>query len=550
MTESPTHKSLVEFLRLRASRTPQQNAIFYFDTGISYQMLDEQSDALASALASLGFRAHDRLALFLQNEPAVVVATFAVWKLGGVVVPLNIMLKEYELDYHLGDAQAAGVICGESEADWVAEVARCRGLRFLITVSPYDYLDPARPLPEVVASAAPRAAARQPEEVFALHALLEKHRGQRLQEPEGPPEEVAYLHYTSGTTGPSKGAMVTHPSVLFNARSYERCCGVGRDDCILAIAPLFHITGAIGHLATACYLGIPMVLLHRFHPAEAIRQTAARKATFTIGALTALVAMLEHPEFDAQKLATLTKVFSGGAPVLPAVVERWEKATGAYIHNVWGMTETTSPGTITPLGVRAPVDRETGALAIGLPVPGTEVRIVDPVSGEDLPPGEVGEMLNRGPHIFRGYWNKSEETAHALRDGWLYTGDFAKVDAEGWVYWIERKKDLIITSGYKVWPREVEGVLLEHPGVSEVAVIGAPDSYRGEAVTAAVVLKPEWHGKIGEDEMIAFSRSRLANYKCPRKVEILDELPKSPQGKILRKVLRAIAGAEQPAPRP
>lgn len=548
--ESPTHKSLVEFLQLHAARTPRQNAIFYFDTAISYRALDEQSDALASALASLGFRAHDRLALFLQNEPALAVATFAVWKLGGVAVPLNIMLKEHELDYHLGDSQVAGVICGENDGGWVSEVARRQGLRFLITVSPYDYLDPARPLPEVVAPLAPRGAARQPEGALEMRALLESSRGQRPHAPEGPPEEIAYLHYTSGTTGPSKGAMVAHSSVLFNAMSYERGCGLGREDCILAIAPLFHITGAIGHLATAVYLGVPMVLLHRFHPAEAIRQTFARKATFTIGALTALVAMLDHPDFAARKLATLTKVFSGGAPVLPAVVERWEKATGAYIHNVWGMTETTSPGTITPLGVRAPVDPETGALAIGLPVPQTEVRIVDPLTGEDLPAGQVGEMLDRGPHIFRGYWNKPEETAHALRDGWLYTGDFAKVDAEGWVYWIERKKDLIITSGYKVWPREVEGALLEHPGVSEVAVIGAPDSYRGEAVSATVVLKPEWRGKIREDELIAFSRSRLANYKCPRRLEICDELPKSPQGKILRKVLREMAGAEQHTPRP
>jgi long-chain acyl-CoA synthetase len=543
--ENPTPNSLVEFLRLHAARSPHQNAIFYFDTAISYQALDEQSDALASALVGLGFHAHDRLALFLQNEPAMVVATFAVWKLGGVAVPLNIMLKEHELDYHLGDSQVAGVICSENDADLVGEVARRRGLRFLITVSPYDYLDPGRPLPEVVAP----PASRQSEGALAMRSLLEKHRGRRPEAPPGPPEEIAYLHYTSGTTGPSKGAMVAHSSVLFNAASYEQGCGLGREDCILAIAPLFHITGAIGHLATACHLGVPMVLLHRFHPAEAIRQTFARKATFTIGALTALVAMLDRPDFDARKLATLTKVFSGGAPVLPAVVERWEKATGAYIHNVWGMTETTSPGTITPLGVRAPVDPETGALAIGLPVPQTEVRIVDPASGERLPPGQVGELVVRGPHIFRGYWNKPDETSHAWRDGWLYTGDFAKVDREGWVYWIERKKDLIITSGYKVWPREVEGVLLEHPGISEVAVIGAPDPYRGEAVSAAVVLKPEWRGKIEEDELIAFSRSRLANYKCPRRVEILDELPKSPQGKILRKVLREMAGVQQEEPR-
>jgi long-chain acyl-CoA synthetase len=202
------------------------------------------------------------------------------------------------------------------------------------------------------------------------------------------------------------------------------------------------------------------------------------------------------------------------------------------------MTETTSPGTWTPFGERAPVDPETGALSVGRPIPGSEVRIVDPDTGQARPPGEVGEIVVRGPHVFKGYWNKPEETAQTLREGWLYTGDLGKMDAQGWVYWIERRKDIINVSGFKVWPREVEGVLLEHPAVLEAAVIGVPDPYRGETVKAVVVLRPEFRGRVSAEELIAFCRDRMANYKYPRLVEFRDELPKNPQGKILKYVLR------------
>ncbi|MCS7311373.1 MAG: AMP-binding protein, partial [Acidobacteria bacterium] len=257
-----------------------------------------------------------------------------------------------------------------------------------------------------------------------------------------------------------------------------------------------------------------------------------------IGSITAFIAMMNSEAFDPMRLRTLRKVFSGGAPVQPAVVKRWEWATGVYIHNVWGMTETTSPGTWTPLGERAPVDPETGALSVGRPIPGSEVRIVDPETGQPRPTGEVGEIVVRGPHVFKGYWNKPEETAQTLREGWLYTGDLGKMDTQGWVYWIERRKDIINVSGFKVWPREVEGVLLEHPAVLEAAVIGVPDPYRGETVKAIVVPRPEFRDQVSAEELIAFCRDRLANYKYPRLVEFRDELPKNPQGKILKYVLR------------
>lgn len=517
-------ESLLDLLRDHAARAPGRSAVHYFDTGLTYGELDAASDALGAALQELGVRRGDRVAVFLQNEPGAVVTHYAVWKAGGLVVPLNVMLRERELGEHLADAGVAGIVCQRADAGWVAAVAGRAGARFVIATAPASGLDPD-------ADSAPGPA-------LDLEDLVRRHRGRRPAGPRPTRVDGAYLHYTSGTTGPPKGALITHANILFNAGTYQRLCGLGPEDVLLALAPLFHITGTIGHVAAACYVGAPLVLLHRFQADEALRQIARYRATFAIGSITAFLALLEHPDFDPARLASLRKLFSGGAPVSPAVVERWERATGVYIHNVWGMTETTSPGTWTPLGERAPVDPRTGALSVGRSVPGTEVRIVDPVSGRPLQAGAVGELTVRGPHVFREYWGRPDETAHALRDGWLHTGDLALQDAAGWVYWIERTKDLINVSGFKVWPREVEAVLLEHPAVMEVAVVGAPDPYRGEIVKAVVVLRPGCQAQVDAAALTRFCRERLAAYKAPRLVEFRDALPKSPQGKVLKYALR------------
>jgi long-chain acyl-CoA synthetase len=516
--------SLVDRLRAHAHRWPQRPAIHYFDTVVTYGELDADTDALACALAARGVRPGDRVAVLLQNEPAAIRAHFATWKAGGAVVPLNVMFRERELAFHLADAGAAALVCAEGDAAWVAPVAERAGVGAVLTAG---RLDPNR------------RTAGASDAAGDLDALVRRHRGgqPRAAPPTG--RDTAYLHYTSGTTGPAKGALISHANVLFNAATYQRLCQLGETDVVLAMAPLFHITGTVGHLAAACHVGIPLVLLHRFEAGEAIRQIRAHRPTFTVGAITAFLALLEHPAFDPPALASLRKLFSGGAPVAPAVVARWERATGVYIHNVWGMTETTSPGTWTPLGERAPVDPCTGALSVGRPVPGTEARIVEPDSGRPLPPGEVGELTVRGPHVFQGYWRRPDETAHAVRDGWLYTGDVAAQDAAGWVYWIERRKHLINVSGFKVWPREVEDVLLQHPAVREAAVVGAPDAYRGETVKAVVVLDPARQAGIEAADLVRFCRQRMAAYKAPRLIEFREALPKSPQGKVLKHALRA-----------
>jgi long-chain acyl-CoA synthetase len=259
----------------------------------------------------------------------------------------------------------------------------------------------------------------------------------------------------------------------------------------------------------------------------------------TLGSITVFISWMNHPDMKKYDFSTMKKVYTGGAPVPMAVVKKFEEISGTYIHNAYGLTETNSPSHFTPWGTRAPVDEETGALSIGIPICNAISKIMDLETGErELPPGEIGEIVVKGPMVIPGYWNKPQETAHAIRNGWLYTGDVGKMDEKGWFYVIDRKKDLIIVSGYKVWPREVEDVLYQHPAVKEATVIGIPDPYRGETVKAFVALKEPSKDKVSSEELIEFCRKRMAAYKCPRMVEITPEIPKTFTGKFLRRALR------------
>ncbi len=257
--------------------------------------------------------------------------------------------------------------------------------------------------------------------------------------------------------------------------------------------------------------------------------------TFTVGSITAFIALMNAKTADQRQLPRFNRLVSGGAPIAPATVEAWERKFGGYIHNIYGLTETTSPSHCVPIGTRAPVDPQSGALSVGVPVFNTIVRVVDDERNE-LPPGEVGEFVTTGPQVVSGYWEKPEETEHAIPGGALHTGDVGLMDEDGWFYLVDRKKDMINVSGYKVWPRDIEDALYEHEAVREVAVVGVPDEYRGETVKAFVSLKPG--ASAAPEELIAFCKDRMAAYKYPRQVEIIEELPKTATGKILRRELR------------
>jgi long-chain acyl-CoA synthetase len=525
------HESMLSAFRHTAHRVPDRTAMLYFDTPISFGELDRLTDAFAAALRAEGFEPGDRLAVYLQNVPQFLIAIVATWKAGGIVVSVSPMLKHKELRAQLEDSGAAALITFESLWHEIArDVVPETDVRIAITTSELDFLDEVPPL---LRDAVRR---RDPATIDLIEALERHHDGRPMAPPAAPTSrDTAFLTYTSGTTGPSKGAMNSHGNVLFNARCYREWIGLGDDDVAFGVAPFFHITGLIGHLAVGMLVGMPLVMTYRFDADASLELIERHGATYTVGAITAFIALMNAASADRRDLSTLTKICSGGAPIAPATVEAWEREFGAYIHNIYGLTETTSPSHCVPFGHRAPVDPESGALSVGVPVFNTVVRVVDD-DGNDVPVGEIGEFVTSGPQVVSGYWNRPEETEHAIPGGALHTGDVGLMDADGWFYLVDRKKDQINVSGYKVWPRDVEDALYGHDAVREVAVVGVPDEYRGETVKAFVSLRPG--ESVTADELIAYCRERMAAYKYPRQIEFVDELPKTASGKVLRRELR------------
>ncbi|MFC7343979.1 AMP-binding protein [Saccharopolyspora griseoalba] len=526
---SREHDSVLEMFTAALCRAPDAPVIKYFDGVITMSELDELSGALAVALAERGFAAGDRLALFLQNVPQFVIAALAAWKAGGIVVPANPMYRERELSTVLADSGAKVVVCLDSLHSVVEGARPGTPVEHVITTSELEHQTRHD---ERIFGSGQRA---RPEGPLDMAELIEQHRGQQPDPVHPGPDDVAMLPYTSGTTGPPKGSENTHGNVVFNAQVYRDWMPVREGDAIYGVAPLFHITGLIGHLAVALLVPVPLVLTYRFDPVVAAEAIAEHGVTFTIGSITVFIAWSNTPEVTREQLAGLRSVYSGGAPIPQAAIRAFQDKFGHYIHNGYGLTETNSPSHAVPFSREAPVDPASGAVAVGVPVPSTVVRIV----GEDdqeLPVGEIGEIVTEGPQVAIGYWNKPEETAHAMPGGRFHTGDVGFMDADGWFYIVDRKKDQINASGYKVWPREVEDVLYEHEAVREAAVVGAVDPYRGETVKAFVSLKPD--ASASEEELIEFCKQRLAAYKYPRAIEIRDELPKTVTGKILRRQLR------------
>jgi long-chain acyl-CoA synthetase len=516
--------------RAGVERDPDGVALRYFDGTVSRRELDELSDALAVGLLASGFGRGDRLAVYLQNVPQFVVAMVATWKAGGVMVSINPMSRTRELSYLLADSGAAVLLSLESlYGDVAREVVPGTDVRLVLTTSELDFQT------------------RDDERLFAgtrrqrhegTEDLLEfagRYRGQAPPPVDLGADDVAFLTYTSGTTGVPKGAMNTHRNVVFTAQVYRDWARAGRDGAIFGIAPLFHITGLIGHVAVGMLVPAPLVLAYRFEPQVVLDALVEHRPAFTIGAITALNALLNAPGFTRDHFSSFTSVYSGGAAISPTAERAFREATGMQVHNTYGLTETTSPMTVTPFGSPSPVDPTSGALSVGTPAPNTVVRIQDD-DGQDLPLGEVGEIVAEGPQVVAGYWGKPEETAKGLPGGALHSGDVGFMDPDGWVYIVDRKKDMINASGYKVWPREVEDVLAEHPAVRESAVVGVPDDRRGETVKAYVSLRAGV--AVTPEELVAHCRERMAAYKYPRHVELIDELPKTVTGKILRRELR------------
>jgi long-chain acyl-CoA synthetase len=507
--------------------------VHYFDSSLTAGQCELMSDAVAAYLQDrCEVQAGDRIGMYLQNIPQVVIAVLAAWKCGAVIVPCNPMLREAELAKVLAGSGSRVLICQE---DLYADIAQAAvpstAIEHVITTSPLDFLDAESALPTALAG----MTRTRTQKASDLLSVVDNHGGRKPRPVELTGDDVAFMVYTSGTTGDPKGAMNTHSNVVFATTVYEQWIGLTQQDTILGLAPLFHVTGLIGHVTLALLTGSPLVLFYRFDAGEACRLAQKYRATFTVSAVTAFIALLNHEAMDTYDLSSLTKVYTGGAPTPPSVLDDWRARTGTRIQPMYGLTEATSPTHMTPHGAIPPIDVHTGAMSVGVPVFDTDVKVVND-AGIECEPGEIGEFVIAGPQIVPGYWQKPEETAKAIGPDGLRTGDVGFMDEEGWFYLVDRSKDMIVASGFKVWPREVEEVLYQHPAVREAAVVGVPDPYRGETIKAVVSLKKNMSATV--DEIKAYARERLAAYKYPRIVELMDELPKTTSGKIMRRLLQ------------
>jgi long-chain acyl-CoA synthetase len=515
---------------------PGLDAVIFQGQGIKYGELAGWARDLASGLHQIGIKKGQRVAIMLPNCPQYIVAYFAILKLGGVVVNVNPMYVERELEFQLHDAGAEAIV---ALRDLLPRLETVKGKISLQTIILTD-------LDEHVRAKGGKAPVQGPKPgIYEYAELLKKGKSQTSPLVSIDADEVALLQYTGGTTGFSKGAMLTHYNLVSDV---VQCVSwnVGAErgkERMLAVLPFFHVYGMTVTMNEAIYLAATIILLPRFQIDDCLEAINKYRPTRFPGVPTMYIGIINHPRVKEYNISSIKVCSSGSAPLPVEALRKFEELTGGKISEGYGLTEASPVTHANPFSGK----RKVGS--IGLPRPDTDSKIVDLETGEkDLPPGEEGELCIRGPQVMKGYWNRPEETARSLRNGWLYTGDIAKMDEEGYFYIVDRKKDMIICGGFNVYPREVEEALYLHPKTLEAAVLGVPDPYRGETVKAFVVLKPG--EKATAEEIIEFCRQNLARFKVPTQVEFRKELPKSHVGKVLRKVLREEEEKKKSSDRP
>jgi long-chain acyl-CoA synthetase len=501
--------NLAVILRESAAVSPDKPVVVYDGGHMTYAQVDALSDQLAAGLQEHGLRPGDAVGLQLPNLPQFLVAYFGILKAGAVVVPMNVLLKAPEVAFYLGDSNARAFITWAGVLHDAAKGAAEAGVTEVFVVGD-----------------APDTQATMP---FA-RLLVTPATGERpfvAREPTG----TAVIIYTSGTTGRPKGAELTHFQLYMNADIPGRRFDVREDDVIITVLPLFHVFGLSSILNIAVRFGCTMSLLPRFDAGTVLAAIQQHRATIFEGVPTMFMALLQHPQLDQYDVASLRVAISGGAAIPAQVLDAFEDRFGVVILEGYGLSETASTTTFN----RSATERRP--YSVGKPIWGVELQVWD-IEGRPLPPGRdnVGELVTRGFHVMKGYLNSPEATAEAFAGGWLHTGDLGYVDDDGFVFIVDRKKELIIRGGYNVYPREVEEVLYSHPAIAEAAVVGIPDQQLGEEVKAFVALKPGQ--ELMESQLIAYCKERIAAYKYPRAVEFRDELPKSATGKVLKRQLK------------
>ncbi len=529
--------TLTQALDRAAARYPDRTAIWFLDRRLTYHALKDQVDRLATALADLGVTKGTRVAIQLPNLPQTVIAYYAVLRAGGVVVMTNPLYVAREIERQWFDADCEVAIV----ADFIWD-QKVRPIRDQLNIREYVVASIPEYLRFPLNLLAPLKLRRMtPPMSAAVRAEAHVHRFRSLvgRTPVRAPavipqlDDVAVLQYTGGTTGVAKGAALTHRNLSVNAQGAQAWLHLNGEtaDVFLSALPIFHVFGMTICMNFPVMAAATMVLLPNPRDIPAvIAAVERRRVTFFVGVPAMFAAINNTPGIERHDLSCVKSCFSGSAPLPVDVLERFETLTGARIVEGFGLTETSPVTHGNPVG-----RRKVGS--IGVPFLETDARIVDLETGtRELGPGQDGELVVRGPQVMGGYWNRPDETAIALRNGWLHTGDIARMDEEGYFTISGRKKDLIIVSGFNVYPDEVDGVLMAHPAVLEAATIGVPDERRGELVKSFIVLKPGTRATA--DEITAYCRDNLAAYKVPRAIEFRAELPKSSVLKILRRELR------------
>lgn len=524
--------TLHDALERTAKRFPDTVALIMMGKKITYRELNELVNRFANALTVLGIRKGDKVALLLPNIPQVVIASYAVFRLGAVVVMNNPLYTESELEHQLNDSGSRMAIGLDLLTPRMLKLKDKTGIESIIACHIRDYLPfPKKQLFPFVKKQMHRET--DPKEgVYDFLDLVKKY-------PATPPEvsvafhDLAALLYTGGTTGVSKGVMLTHQNCSVCVQQLKAWVfdAVEGKDRMLGTFPAFHVAGFTTGMNTAVFRGLTYILIPRPEPGIVLEMTRKYRPDWFPCVPTIFVGVLHHPDFSKTDFSCVKGCVSGAAPLPIETINQWQERVGAGIVECYGLTETAT------LSHANPWRGKTKVGSVGVPVPDTDCRIVDVETGtRDLPQGEAGEILVKGPQVTQGYYHNPAETAQAIRDGWLYTGDIGYMDEEGYLFIVDRKKDMIIAGGYNIYPRDIDEVLYTHPKIQEACAVGLPDPYRGETVKAFIVLKAG--ETLTEEEVIAFCREKLAAYKVPKLVEFMPELPKSTVGKVLRRKLR------------
>ena len=504
--------NLASILRESAAADPSKTAVMLDDFKLTYGQLDALSNQLAQGLVEAGLRPGDKVGLMVPNVPQFLIAYFGILKAGGAVVPMNVLLKAPEVAFYLDDSDATRLIVW---ADFAGEAMK--GVAGL-----------GRPVD--VYAVTPLPGMEVPEGTRPVESLL-KGDGRFDLAPTGT-EDTAVILYTSGTTGKPKGAELTHFNLWMNAHQATHLFSYSPEDVVIAMLPLFHSFGQSSIMNSAIHAGATLTLVPRFDTKKVLETVQRDRVTIFPGVPTMFFAVLHEPAAGDYDLSTLRACVSGGAAIPGEVIQAWEQRyPNAVILEGYGLSETSPTCTFN----RSADERKV--LSIGKRIWGVEMKVFDE-HDQELPAGQdhVGEIVVRGHNVMKGYYKQPEATAEAFRGGWFHTGDMGYQDSDGFFFIVDRKKELIIRGGFNVYPREVEEVLYAHPAVAEAAVIGVPDERLGEEVKAVVALKPG--RQASAEELIAYTKERVAAYKYPRTVEFLETLPKGATGKILKKELK------------